>query len=366
MFIPPVFAQTLSLGVVTGASVTDDFRSGSTTFPAGISSSGVQGFSTLTVSSGSNQFIIGPKVELSLHWHLAIEVDALHREFTSTTVTSISPPLQLPNGTTISSFGAMRQIHTTWEFPILAKRQFSMGKLNPFVEAGLSLRPAGTGSGLSHEGITVGGGVALHLRSLNIAPTVRYTRWAAENDFFLHHNVNQVELVVGIDQAPQAGRLGAFGLRPSIGIVAGAGLTGGFPAKDGFSSDRSFLAGLALEFKARRHWSVEVDGLYKRLILSEAEREPVLTWEFPILAKYTFPIAHAKPFLESGPSFRAIGNLNSANPSHYGVTAGAGLDLPFWKLTFAPTVRYTHWQADRNAETPSSPNQVELLFALSF
>ena len=48
----------------------------------------------------------------------------------------------------------------------------------------------------------------------------------------------------------------------------------------------------------------------------------VVSWDFPVLAKYHLAKLGRAPFVEAGPSFRVAGNLNGYNPSHFGVTAG--------------------------------------------
>jgi hypothetical protein len=180
----------------------------------------------------------------------------------------------------------------------------------------------------------------------------------------------------------------------SAGIVAGASLTDGFrdeiipnfvpPGSPSFpvgtrfwSPSKDFVAGGMVELHFNPTWSLEVNGLYRLLhgkwaaVLPDGELHsisphPVVTWQFPILAKYRLQGERWTPFLEAGPSFRTAGNLNSSDPSHYGFTAGAGIDLQWKKLRIAPTVRYTRWAKDNNvggAEIAS--NQVEILVGLS-
>ena len=76
---------------------------------------------------------------------------------------------------------------------------------------------------------------------------------------------------------------------------------------------------------------------------------PVITWEFPALAKYRFRWRSWSPFLEAGPSFRTAGNLNGSNPSHYGIAAGAGAEISLESSVSRPRSaisggrRTTHW-----------------------
>ena len=85
-----------------------------------------------------------------------------------------------------------------------------------------------------------------------------------------------------------------------------------------------------------------------------------LRGEFPILAKYRFQWSKVNPFAELGPSFRTTGNLNGTNPSHYGFSAGVGLEMHLRSLNVAPTLRYTRWAGDGVASfrPNSNPDQV--------
>jgi len=130
---------------------------------------------------------------------------------------------------------------------------------------------------------------------------------------------------------------GTFGQNVSIGIVGGAGLTDdfrrevlpafqGFPGEINYSTPKRYIGGAMVELGFASHFSLEVDGLYRPLGYTFAGIEPngtlnsvspatVVTWEFPVLAKYRFAFRGVRPFVEAGPSFRTTGNLNSANPS---------------------------------------------------
>ncbi len=93
----------------------------------------------------------------------------------------------------------------------------------------------------------------------------------------------------------------------------------------------------------------------------------VVTWEFPLSAKYTIPVRTLRPFIEVGPSFRSSGNLNGTAPSSYGGTAGLGVKGRVWKLQVGPALRYTHWASDKPLYAPQTKrNQVEVLVGVSF
>jgi hypothetical protein len=177
----------------------------------------------------------------------------------------------------------------------------------------------------------------------------------------------------------------------SIGVVGGGSLTDSFPTETFsggppggpvgirfYSSSKDYIAGAMLEYRFTPHWSVEADGLFRTLhgvsaavlangSLNSVSPSPVITWEFPVLAKYRFAARKWTPLVELGPSFRTAGNLNEANPSHAGVTAGVGMELHAGKLAIAPTLRYTRWAEDTVilGNPKSAPNQVELLAEFS-
>ncbi|HYZ84223.1 MAG TPA: hypothetical protein VE621_07455 [Bryobacteraceae bacterium] len=182
-----------------------------------------------------------------------------------------------------------------------------------------------------------------------------------------------------------------FGQKLSIGVIGGGSLTHAFkerftpePVVPGytspfastgfFSESRDYLVGAMLEYHLNPRWSVEVDGLFRQLHMTTAARlrdgtlvsaspTPVVTWEFPVLAKYRMQLAGFKTFVEAGPSFRTTGNLNASDPSQTGVAAGAGIELAWRGIGFAPGLRYTRWAKDRGLPNTaiSAPNQVEWL-----
>jgi hypothetical protein len=130
----------------------------------------------------------------------------------------------------------------------------------------------------------------------------------------------------------------------SFGIVGGASATPDFtrsfaplPPPPGppviltqYSDSEHYIVGGTVEFQLPKNWSLEVDGLYHPLrfdfgailpdgALNSVSPAPVITWEFPVLAKYRFRWRSTRPFLEAGPAFRTAGNLNGSNPSHHGL-----------------------------------------------
>jgi hypothetical protein len=178
-----------------------------------------------------------------------------------------------------------------------------------------------------------------------------------------------------------------LGQNLSIGVIGGGSLTDSFSTQTapagpvsivGYSQSKDYIAGATVELKFLPQWSVEVDGLFRELHFTTASfvpggslttisPSPVITWEFPLLAKYRFDVWKAKPFVELGPSFRTAGNLNGTNPSHVGATAGFGVAIQARKLRIEPVLRYTRWMPDGVSPFPakSNPDQLELLVGFS-
>lgn len=184
--------------------------------------------------------------------------------------------------------------------------------------------------------------------------------------------------------------------RFSFGIMGGAALTDAFGHESvgfiilpgggaqpnrfrSYSTLRDYVIGPVVD--VGMPWpgmSLEIGALYRPMNLTMAGVNPdgslhsvspatVVTWQFPVLAKYKIGNGSAKPFLEAGPSFRASGNLNASSPSPYGVTAGFGVEKRFLGLRIAPVLRYTHWAADPNyTASRTKRNQLEALIGASF
>lgn len=181
-----------------------------------------------------------------------------------------------------------------------------------------------------------------------------------------------------------------FGQTMEYGLLGGGSLTDAFhsqsvptgsaalPFDRFYSSSKDWILGASVEFHLPRNLSVEVDGIYRKLhfitagvepdgSLNSVSPSPVITWEFPVLAKYRLRWRGIEPVVEGGPSFRTAGNLNGTNPSHYGATAGVGVEVHAGMLNILPVLRYTRWASDsiQSAQPSSSPNQLELLVGVS-
>lgn len=85
--------------------------------------------------------------------------------------------------------------------------------------------------------------------------------------------------------------------------------------------DFPFVVGGLIQMPIVKRLSIQADGLYRRLRYPN-DPSVIVTWEVPVLAKYPFSSRKVAPFVQGGPAFRAAGNLNSSNPSHYGLSLG--------------------------------------------
>lgn len=297
--------------------------------------------------SDSRHFLIGPKIEISFDNPFSIEINAIHREIRSRIQTLASPLFENPED--LHNEYTSKQVHTTWQFPVLAKYRFQVHKIHPFVAAGPSFRPTGTMSGLKNFGFTAGAGLNLPVKSFNISPTIRYTRWAPANEStpIFESNLNQVEFLVGFDQSSESGWPSAFGIKPRIGGVLGVGLKSDLdlPTWLGTRSHGNLQGGVMFEADLTEKYSVEVNAI-RRTLHFGGRPDVVITWQFPILFKYRLPVPKLNPFLQAGPSFRASGNQNGTFPSKFGFTAGIGFEQHWKSLRFAPALRYTRWKRD--------------------
>lgn len=338
-------AQTLSFGVVGGASVTDDFRNFYQLGP------GTQGIVSETASE-PERYIAGGMLEFRLPRNWSVELDALFHPLRYDSVTIF------PNGRSTS--GSPSPV-TTFEFPMLAKYRFRWGAWRPFLEGGPSLRTAGNLNGThpSHYGAAVGAGAETRVGRLRISPEIRYIRWAHDPDFGSPFTrSNQIELLTSVSTGGFEGGH-AFGRRVSLGVLAGATLspdfrtvtyppTRGFQDSTSFSSDPgAFLLGATVEIAIAQGFYFEGDAFHQSLRDTTRSggfpsyTETWNTWSFPLLGKYKFSTHGVKPFLEAGPAFRDAPQPQGISP--HGVTAGVGVEKRVWRLDVAPSVRYTHW-----------------------
>jgi hypothetical protein len=390
LLIAPVKAQSLSLGVIGGASLTDAFST--SLVPSSFGN--LPGSPVSSVSySQSKDWVLGAIIEWRLTPSWSVEADGLFRTlhmthaavFADGDLGSVSPSPVI-----------------TWEFPILAKYRPPGGRARPFIEGGPSFRTAGNlnGTNPSHFGVSGGVGVETNWLGLNFAPTLRYTRWIrdAPNGVFAQPitRQDQLEILMSVSRASESHwrPLGSF-LR--LGVVAGTNLSADYGSETHqydpgqfdppvpavypvgatiSSGPKSFLVGPSIEFLLPRRLSVETDAVYRPVHATHITTYnngtrtrsgfDFLTWEFPVLAKYRLGYRKFAPFVGLGPNFRLTQSLTSSSP--YGVMAAAGIEFRIGSAKIAPSVRYTHWGRDLASAFGPTPteNQAVFLLGLSF
>lgn len=196
----------------------------------------------------------------------------------------------------------------------------------------------------------------------------------------------------------------------SFGIKAGGVVTGALdPAAWSVSEAKRYTVGPMVELHLPRRLAVELDALYKRTGNRDSNCQYTYCyfsnvraniWEFPFLLRYRLWSGPIAPYVSGGLSYRHVGKgsgttlswrsgplvggevvdptfsqFSVSNPSenHVGAVAGGGVRFQMGRLALSPEVRYTRWNArywefnwSRGYFTGSNPNQVEVLFGLSF
>jgi hypothetical protein len=369
---PAASGQRIYWGVIGGTNLTPDFPRYDISAPEDIYGNPAYHFEHLP---GPRSFIWGGLLEVKLTSNLAIEINALHRALPDV-VTNTLFPAGAPSVTTTVKFVA-----NTWEFPVMLKwslpSPLAWGRVRPFLEGGPAFRTSQDDVSVlpSQFGVTAGVGAAIHFGKLRLAPTIRYTRWEQETYGF-PTKPDQVELLTSLAWGTSSDPVHAAGHRLSLGVVGGLSLIGEF-YDPGLKERLGYLAGASGQLELREGLALEVDTIYKPLQNSNGgQGYTVLTWDFPVLAKYHLAKLGRAPFVEAGPSFRATGNLNGFNPSHFGVTAGGGLEIPKRVALLSAALRYTRWLEDGppNSSLQSggaeyqrtNANAVELIFGVGY
>ena len=218
-------AQTVSLGLKAGIPVTEaletaNFDSG----PADI-------FRTqINYTSRAKRYTVGPAVEVSLPFGLALEFDALYKRL----------DYNFSSKMRAASFGTFNQqqhnIVSRWDLPLLLKyRVRTFACRTPYISAGLNTNYIVNTTQLSRtfftpssgapaaqtpsaklrnppaelkyrsaEGFVIAGGLEFRIHGLRAAPELRYTRWAHENFHELlpagklRSYLNQAEVLVAL------------------------------------------------------------------------------------------------------------------------------------------------------------------------
>jgi hypothetical protein len=370
---PAASGQRLYWGVIGGTGLTSDFPRYDFSAPADVYGNPA---STFVHLPGSHSFILGGLLEVKLNSSFSIEVDALHRPLPGIGVSTVFFSGG-PNVTTRYNTPSAN----TWEFPVLLKWNLPSpliwGRVRPFLEGGPAFRTSQDNSGTqpSQFGVTAGVGAAIHFGKLRVAPTIRYTRW--ENDAGFPNfptKADEIEFLTSAAWGTSSDPAHLTGHRLGLGILGGLSLNGEFydPA-NGVTERVGYLAGASGQLELRNGLALEADAIYKPL---HTGVDTVVTWDFPVLAKYHLAKLGRAPFVEAGPSFRVAGNLNGYNPSHFGVTAGGGVETRKGGVLLSTALRYTRWAKDglpysrppgANYDYPrTNANIVELIFGVGY
>jgi hypothetical protein len=370
--------QRLYFGVIAGTNVTANFPLTDYTTPADTFGNPASDFQFLT---GARSLILGLSVEARLSESFFIEANVLRRPMNSTIIFT-EFPAGIPSITTTNHYTEV----DAWEFPLLLKYTLPFWRpARPFLAAGPAFRAQENAGAteLSQVGVAAGVGVSFDLGRIRIAPQLRYTRWT-ENSIYPRYATkpDQLEFLTGVAYRTESDSRRVAGRRLELGAIAGLPVTRGFQPIGGETlvERTRYLAGLTTLVSVGHNFWIEADGIYKPLRAGSDSltRFSVLTWQFPVLAKYSLAKRTStwRPFAEGGPSFRLAGNLNGYNPSHYGVTVGGGIETYVRGVRLSPTLRYTRWAKDASPfrrpsgvqydSTRTNANAVELVFGVSF
>ena len=133
--------------------------------------------------------------------------------------------------------------------------------------------------------------------------------------------------------------------------------------------NRKNTYGVYAEIRLPFSLGVEIDALHSGTDLAQGLTSGSIVsglaaattgWEFPVLAKYKFKgVPFVRPFVDAGPSFRrltqlnqvvgfvtgkgATGSVQSANANSTGFAFGGGLEFKLLMLRVTPEVRFTRW-----------------------
>jgi hypothetical protein len=369
----PAFAQNVAIGGLLGADLSSNFQA----FPP---RSGPPYTDTQTLLAGGT-------LQWTFSAPLAIEADGLYRRLHA----HIGPT---------STFSVV-----TWEFPVLLNYRFSLPHATLLFEAGPSFRAAGNLNSIhpSHYGFTAGIGTEKQLGRFRLAPVLRYTHWAPDQEpsqSGVRTKPDELQLLLGF-RVPSLSNTRPLGARLSLGFVLGTNLSSDYPTATtsgldalkgplantpyspellsahyiASSGSRSLIGGPSVSVGLSRHLAIQVQAIYRPVRSSlqalYADRSSLTlkdhrtSWEFPILAQYHRRLGRANPFIEAGPTFRLLQDVYGAMP--YGVAAGAGVEtrVGFFKIT--PGVRFTRWaRPTPSLSTDPRQNEVAVLTGLSF
>lgn len=383
-----IAAQRIEVGVMGGGSPSTDFQ-------PRIRGPFVPGATNSPYESDVGGYVVGPTVSLRVTPRLFVSLDALYKPL------HYRMPAAYLHGELI---GFAPATVVTWQFPVLARYELTEGQFRPFLEGGPSFRSSGNlnSANPSGTGATVGAGVSIPWRSITFSPRIRYTRWADDPESAgVRTKPDQVEFLLGATYSG-ATKQKLLGRRVSLGAVFGAYASESTSTEvssvvdpqtgDAYTTQytrgpRRLILGPALIVDLAPRLSLEVNALtrgYQAKFRLDRTFNGVpgpvqvtnlsYPWEFPVLARYHFTDGVVRPFVAVGPAFRLPKEQAGAWMSNYGLALGAGAEIPWKVLRFAPSVRYTRWGKDRSRgpsnvfepDTGVPRDQIYLLFSATF
>ena len=163
--------------------------------------------------SNSKPYLMGPKIEVGLPLHFALEADILYSRLGNT--------LYIP---LVANESTIRTIANSWAFPVLAKYRLPVGRTHPFLSLGFVPRYAGGRIHTIHYGYypsdvtfssvgwqahdhawVLGGGIEVGLWKIRITPELRYLRWKVPSSpspddasYYLAVPENEGQFLLGI------------------------------------------------------------------------------------------------------------------------------------------------------------------------
>jgi opacity protein-like surface antigen len=187
----------------------------------------------------------------------------------------------------------------------------------------------------------------------------------------------------------------------SFGVKAGVPLNNFLDAAQSqhfaFNANTNrYIVGPTAELHLPFGLGVEVDVLYRRFDYNgSGTLAGIVTsssttgnaWEFPLLAKYRFPMKIVHPYVDAGVAWDTLSgltqtidrNLTTATTSTpaelntsttRGFVMGGGLSVKLLRLQVSPEIRFTRWGAqhfiDPNGLLHSNVNQGEFLLGITF
>lgn len=141
-----------------------------------------------TSVSRTNNFLVGPVVELTIPFGFAIELDGLyHRAESTANLPSPSVPVDIKAN--------------AWELPYLAKFRFPIPLLKPFILGGGAYRTftdLSPNVSAAKNGLVLGGGVELKIKKLRLSGEVRFLHWGESSSTApIRASQNQGEFLLG-------------------------------------------------------------------------------------------------------------------------------------------------------------------------